>query len=107
MIGDVGQKLVADHGKKKYYRPVQVKQAAADLGYQVDYFCWAYCIFTSPEDFKLIHDALGEACDYLKMRGEVLGELAQGSSFLDIDVDLSWLEWPDIDLSSLFDWVDF
>ena len=107
MVGEVGQKLVTDHGKKKYYQPGQVKKAALALGSQVDYVCWAYCIFTSPDDFKLIHETLGEFCDYAAMRGEVLGELVQGGSFFDIDIDLSWLDWPDIDLSSVFNWVDF
>jgi hypothetical protein len=23
------------------------------------------------------------------------------------DIDLSWLEWSDIDLSAIFDWFDF
>lgn len=107
LVSDVGRKLVADHGKQKYYKPDEVRKAALDLGYEIDYVCWAYCIFTSPEDFALIHEALGEVCDYVKMKGEVLGELAQGGSFLELDIELSWLEWPDIDLSSVFDWVDF
>lgn len=107
LVSDVGRKLVADHGKKKYYKPDEVRRASLDLGYDIDYVCWAYCIFTSPEDFRLIHEALGEVCDYAKMKSEVLGELAQSGSFLDVDIDLSWLEWPDIDLSSAFDWFDF
>jgi len=107
LISDVGERLVAEHGQKKYYKPEEVHQATLDLGYQVDYVCWAYCIFTSQEDFTMIHEALGEICDYVKMKGEVLTDLAQGGSFLDLDIDLSWLEWPDIDLSSVFDWVDF
>ncbi len=40
------------------------------------------------------------------MRAEVLGDLATGGTFSWLDVDLSWLEWPDISLSSLFDWFD-
>ena len=37
----------------------------------------------------------------------LLTALADGSTFSWIDLDLSWLEWPDIDLSSAFDWIDF
>jgi hypothetical protein len=40
------------------------------------------------------------------MKTELLTDLADGSSFSLLDIDLSWLEWPDIDLSSLFDWFD-
>lgn len=107
LVREVGEKLVAEHGKKKYYQPAQVKKAILDLGYQIDYACWAYCIFTSPEDFRIIHETLGEVCDYVSMKSEVLSALAPGGSFLDLDIDLSWLDWPDIDLGSVFDWVDF
>ena len=53
------------------------------------------------------HDALGEACDYAAMRAEVLADLAPGGAFSPPDVGLSWLDWPDVDLSGLFDWFDF
>jgi hypothetical protein len=68
---------------------------------------WAYCIFSTPQDFQAIHDAAGEVCDYAPMKAEVLADLAAGGSFSWLDIDLSWLEWPDIDLSSIFDWFDF
>ena len=107
LIGAVGEELVRGHGKRKYYEPAQVRRAAETRGYPVDVHCWAYCIFTTPEDFKAIHDALGEACDYAAMKAQVLADLAAGGTFSWLDVDLSWLEWPDIDLSSVFDWFDF
>jgi hypothetical protein len=37
------------------------------------------------------------------MKAEVLADLA-GGTFQRPDIGLSWLEWPDIDLSSIFDW---
>ena len=40
------------------------------------------------------------------MKTELLSDLASGGGFSVPDIDLSWLEWPDIDLSSLFDWFD-
>lgn len=40
------------------------------------------------------------------MKAEVLADLSKDGSFLGIDIDLSWLEWPDFDLSSVFDWFD-
>jgi hypothetical protein len=41
------------------------------------------------------------------MRGEMIEALADGNSWSLLDIDLSWLEWPDIDLSSIFDFIDF
>jgi len=41
------------------------------------------------------------------MKAEVLAELAIDGTFSIFDIDLSWLEWPDIHLSSIFDWFDF
>ena len=106
LIGDVGEELVKKHGKKKYYKPEEITKAARDRGYQIDVVCWAQCIFSSPEAFQTLHDGLGETCDYVKMKAEVLADLA-GGDFQWPDIDLSWLDWPDIDLSNLFDWFDF
>lgn len=106
-IGAVGEELVRAHGKRKYYEPAQVRRAADSRGYLVDVHCWAYCIFVTPQDFKALHDAAGEVCDYAVMKAQVLTELFGGGTFSWLDMDLSWLEWPDIDLSSLFDWFDF
>jgi hypothetical protein len=105
-ISDIGEELVLAHGKQNYYHPAEVQRAARKRDYPVDFDCWAYAFYTSPEDFKAIHDAAGETCDYAAMKAEMLTELSEGS-FLPIDLDLSWLEWPDIDLSGVFDWFDF
>ena len=105
-VSDVGQRLVRNHGKKKYYKPEQVRKAAHDSGYPVDVVCWAYCMFSSPSDFAAIHEAAGEDCNYADMKGEVLADHYTDGSFLGIDIDLSWLEWPDIDLTSVFDRFD-
>lgn len=105
-ISDVGQRLVREHGKQKYYKPTQIKKSSRDGGYQPDILCWAYVMYASPSDFEAIHAAAGEVCDYASMKAEVLTDLASSGSFLGIDIDLSWLEWPDIDLSSVFDWFD-
>jgi hypothetical protein len=105
LIDHVGKELVQRHGKRKYYEPSTVRRAAEVLGYPVDIHCWAYCIFTSAEDFKALHDAAGETCDYVKMKAEILADLA-GGPFDWIDIDLSWLEWPDINLGGIFDWFD-
>lgn len=106
-IGAVGEELVRRHGKQKYYKTSDIGRAASSCGYPIDIHCWAYCIFSTPSDFKALHDAAGEVCDYAAMRAEVLADLATGGTFSWTDIDLSWLDWPDIDLSSIFDWFDF
>jgi hypothetical protein len=105
-IGAVGKELVRTHGKQKYYKPAEIRKAADSCGYPIDIHCWAYCFFSTPADFAALHEAAGEACDYVAMKSELLADLASGSTFSLLDLDLSWLEWPDIDLSSLFDWFD-
>lgn len=104
LISKVGEQLVRTHGKQKYYKPEQVRRAAFDAGYAIDWHCWAMCIYVSPGDFDDFHQAAGEICDYAAMRSEVLTDLAGGGVFSALDLDLSWLDWPDIDLSGLFDW---
>lgn len=106
-IGAVGEQLVRRHGKKKYYQPAEVRAATQARGYSIDYVCWAHAIFLTPDDFRAVHEAAGEICDQVAMKAEVLADLAAGGTFSWLDVDLSWLDWPDIDLSSLFDWFDF
>lgn len=105
-ISAVGEELVQRHGKQKYYRPSDIQRAVKYRGYSPDITCWAYCIFSTPEDFKATHDAAGEFCDYAAMKAEVLTDLAADGSFSLFDLDISWLEWPDIDLSSIFDGFD-
>ncbi|MEM9445385.1 MAG: hypothetical protein AAGA18_08525 [Verrucomicrobiota bacterium] len=104
-LSAVGKDLVSHHGKKKYYTQDQIHTSCKRLAYDIDWICWAYCIFTDPITFAAIHEASGEVCDYTKMKTEALFALADGTFQLP-DIDLSWLEWPDIDLSSVFDWFD-
>jgi len=103
-IDKVGHELVRRHGKQKYYPPAQVRSAADHCGYPIDIHCWAYVFFCTPDAFNAMHAAAGEVCNYAAMKAEVLADVAGGASFSLFDIDLSWLEWPDIDLSGLFDW---
>ena len=105
-ISAVGQELVQKHGKRKYYRPEQVRRAVTARGYNADISCWAFCTYCTPEDFDAVHAAAGEVCDYAAMKAEVLSDLASGGTFSWLDIDLSWLDWPDIDLSAIFEWFD-
>ena len=108
MMDRVGKDLVARHGKQRYYQPAKIRESASRAGYDVDVHCWAMVMFSSPTDFRLMHEAAGEACDYVEMKAELLSDLAGGAGgFAFPDLGLSWLEWPDIDLSGMFDWFDF
>lgn len=105
-ISAVGHDLVRARGKQKYYKPEEIRRSVSRTGYADDFACWAYCFYSTPEDFKALHDAAGEVCDYAAMKAEVLADVAGGAALSLFDIDLSWLEWPDIDLSDVFDWFD-
>ncbi len=47
---------------------------------------------------------MGETCDYVAMKTELVGDLTGGASGDWFSFDLSWLEWPDVSSASLFDW---
>lgn len=106
LVDDIGRDLVRRKGKQKYYPPQEVRRSAEHCAYPADVHCWAYCFFCTPGDFAAIHAAAGEACDYAAMKAEMLSDLAGGAALSLFDLDLSWLEWPDIDLSGLFDWFN-
>lgn len=102
----VGDKLLKKHGKKRFYSRDQVKNALLDSGFPLDVDCWAYSLYTSRQDFDAYHQSIGEVCDYAAMRTEMVTALTESSPGSWFDVDLSWLEWPDIDLSGIFDFFD-
>jgi len=74
--------------------------------YVVDLDCWALALFSSPSEFRSYHDSIGEVCDLGEMKADMLSAVTDGASADWFSVDLSWLEWPDIDLSSIFDFFD-
>jgi hypothetical protein len=104
----VGNDLVKNYGKKPYYTPLEIRNANRRQGIGLDVSCWSYALFTSHDDFDAYHQSLGETCDYQAMKSEMLSSLSasaaeDGSWF---NLDLSWLEFPDVDLS-IFDFLDF
>jgi hypothetical protein len=103
----VGDELMRRHGKKRYYPPKDVRDATRSLGYPLDWSCWGMSLFTSPSDFEMFHHAAGEACDYAAMKAEMFAAMTDGVSSSWFDIDMSWLEWPDIDLSSIFEVFDW
>lgn len=105
-ISDVGEGLVRQYGKRKFYKPDQVRTISRQLGYAVDWECWAYCFFTSFEDFTAFHEAAGEVCDYAAMKTQAVAEIMGKDPLGWFQWDLSWMDWPEIDLSMVFDWMD-
>ena len=103
---EVGEILVKNHGKKKFYSPKEVKTASSQSQFAMDWHCWAMCLYTSPSDFESYHRSVGETCDYGSMKAEMTSALTDGTSESWFDLDVSWLDWPDIELSSVFDFID-
>lgn len=102
----VGKDLTARHGKKKFYSTREIGRSLRRLDERVDLHCWAYCFYSAPADFDAYHQTTGEACDYAVMKADMLEAVTGGASESWFDVDLSWLDWPDFDLSSIFDFLD-
>ena len=102
----VGNDLLKNHGRKQYYTVQQVKDANQRQGIKYDVICWSHATFNSHQDFDQYHQSIGESCDYVSMKSEMLMSVSNASDTAWFDIDLSWLEFPEIDLS-LFDFIDF
>lgn len=103
-LNKVGKKLVERHGKKKYYSRKEVEGVIKLTPDAVNLAFLAYGVFTNQETFQHIHQETEKGYSYEEMRRDALSALTDSGSYLDIDLDLSWLDWPDIDLGSVFDW---
>jgi hypothetical protein len=102
-LTDIGKILVNDFGKKKYYKPEEVKIAHRKSKWHngVDFSCWGMSTYTSHSDFDKYHEQSGESCSYVDMKTEMLQGLsiAEGSEILsirDFDVDASWLDFGEV-----------
>jgi hypothetical protein len=109
-ISDLGKVLVKDYGKKKYYKPKEVKKAhdKIDLSY-LDCGCWGMSTYSSHRDFDKYHEQTGEICDYSSMKAEMLEGISLTDSvhlseLSDVDLDSSWLDLGDI-LDGLIDGI--
>jgi hypothetical protein len=101
----VGNDLLKNNGKKPYYTVQEVKNANRRQGIKYDFACWSHATFNSHTDFDTYHKSIGETCDYVSMKGEMLSSVSDAADTSWFDIDLSWLEFPDIDFS-LFDFLD-
>ena len=99
-ITDIGKILVAENGKKKYYKPKEIKRAHAKSKWYhgFDFSCWAMCTFASHSDFDHYHSQTGEICDYGEMKAEMLRGLS-------VSTNADWTDIPDLDMDS--SWLDF
>ncbi len=95
--------LVEENGKKKYYKPEEVKKAHGKSKWYdgLDFSCWAMCTFSSHADFESYHESTGEVCDYTEMKSEMLSGLSVSTTvdwteIPDIDIDASWLDFEDV-----------
>ena len=104
----MGNDLSRAHGKRKFYSQAVIKQALQKRRYDIDWHCWAYCLYMDHSSFDKYHQSIGEPCDYLDMKQSMISSMTDNASdsWFDFDFDLSWLELPDIDLSSIFDFID-
>ena len=100
----VGNDLISNYGKKDHYSVEEVKAANARQSIGIDVACWSHAVFNSHHDFDDYHRSIGEACDYAAMKTEMLEAVSSASDVSWFDIDLSWLQFPDIDLS-LFDFL--
>ena len=102
----VGNDLVKNYGKKKFYSVQEVKAANRRQDVSLDVACWSHAMFNSHGDFDAYHRSVGENCDYIAMKGEMVSSVSHDADTSWFDLDLSWLEFPDIDFS-IFDFLDF
>ena len=101
----VGDDLLRHYGKRNFYSVQQVRDANRRNKIDLDLACWSHALFNTHSDFDQLHAASGEACDYAAMKAEMLRSMATDSSSSWFDFDLSWLDFPDLDIS-LFDFFD-
>lgn len=101
----VGDDLVKNYGKKHFYSVQEVKEANRRSNISPDFGCWSHATFNTHSDFDDFHQSIGEQCDYVAMKGEMLSSVSDATDTSMFDFDLSWLEFPDIDLS-IFEFFD-
>lgn len=98
-LTEIGKLLVQENGKKKYYKPKEVKKAHRDSSWfnVLDFSCWGMSVYSSHSDFDKYHQENGEVCNYVEMKSEMISNFSETTteSWLDIpnfDIDDSWLD---------------
>ena len=101
----VANDLVKNYGKKKYYTVQEVKNANRRQAIDYDVACWSHAFFNSHADFDEYHKRIGESCDYVSMKKDMLESVGTDADSSWFDFDLPWIEFPSLDLS-VFDFLD-
>jgi len=101
-ISEIGKILVVNNGKQQYYKPQQIKKAHKQSSFvnTFDFSCWAMAVFSPHSDFDNYHNEIGETCDYVEMKTEMLEGLSVSTNsdwtnIADLDIDSSWLDFGD------------
>ena len=110
-VAKVGKKLVKEHGKKKYYKPEEVKKAHEKAKKEEndswfdfeEAIFWAMSFFSSHEEFDEYQEKEESTYDYVDLKSEIIRGVAETSDtdsdswsdFFDVDIDLSWLDISD------------
>ncbi len=102
----VGDELLRRHGRRRSYNLANIAEVIDSLDLPVDFARWAYAAFASPEDVKAYQAFTGETYDFAAMKSAMFSAMTEGASDSWFDFDMSWLEWPDFDFSSLFSGFD-
>ncbi len=104
-VATLGKALHHTYGKKPFYSIDETKSSMKSLNYPIDLYCWGHAVFSHPREFSDYHQSIGEVCDQAAMKTEMGNALTNGADGSWFDIDLSWLEWPDIDFLSFFDFT--
>lgn len=99
----VGEELLRRDGRKRFYSAREVKAAATWAGYPPDQHAWAMALFMTPADFTAYQRTVGETCNYVVMKRDMLAALTDEASQAWFDIDLSWLDWPEAVRASVFE----
>lgn len=100
----IGRDLVQNYGKKKYYTPLEVRNANRRACIHSNYTCWSFAFFNDQQDFDAWHAARDEICDYAAMKTEMVSAIDVGDVLSSVsDIGISWLDLPSIDWASLLD----
>lgn len=104
----VGDDLLQHHGQKKFYSQREIEKANRRHDLPIDVHCWLYCLYMDHNSFDAYHKEIGEACDYSSMKSSMVAAITdhKSDSWFDFDWDLSWLELPDIEFGSFFDFFN-
>lgn len=96
----IGKILVQENGKRKYYKPEEIKKVHQKSKWYngLSFSCWAMSTYSAHSDFDVNYHGTGELCDYIEMNKEMLSEI-----FVSVHTD--WTLIPDLDIAA--SWLDF